>query len=210
MVTKSPPHSPDTVRQPAAVSLAERAALLGQQPGILWFTGLSGAGKSALSARVARRLHEGGRLAYVLDGDNLRHGLNGDLGFSQAHRRENVRRLAHTAALMYDAGLITLVACISPFQAERDFARAQAPPGRFVEVFVDTPLELCEARDTKGLYRRARRGEIANFTGIDSPYEPPRSPEIVINTAGHTVEECSREVLDYLRRREPSLWPGAG
>ena len=193
--------------QAAAVAASERAALLGQQPLVLWFTGLSGAGKSALSDALSRRLHDAGRLCYVLDGDNLRHGLNGDLGFSAADRRENVRRMAHTAALMYDAGLIALAACISPFQSERDFARSLVPAGRFVEVFVDTPLAVCEQRDTKGLYQRARRGEISDFTGIDSPYEPPRRPEIVINTAGRTVDECGAELLDDLRRRGVLEWP---
>lgn len=199
--------SPDVVMQDAAVGAAERAALLGQQPLVLWFTGLSGAGKSALSDALSRRLHDAGRLCYVLDGDNLRHGLNGDLGFSAADRRENVRRMAQVAALMYDAGLIALAACISPFRSERDFARSLVPAGRFVEVFVDTPLAVCEQRDTKGLYRRARRGEISDFTGIDSPYEPPTRPEIVINTAGRTVDECGAELVDYLRRRGLLEWP---
>lgn len=199
--------SPDVVMQDAAVTAAERAALLRQQPLSLWFTGLSGAGKSALSGELSRRLHWQGRLNYVLDGDRLRHGLNGDLGFSAADRRENVRRIAQAAALLYDAGLIALTACISPFQSERDFARSLIPAGRFIEVFVDTPLALCEQRDTKGLYRRARRGEIANFTGIDSPYEPPTSPEIVISTAGRTVADCGAELMDYLQRRGLLQWP---
>lgn len=199
--------SPDVVMPDAAVTALERVALLGQLPLVLWFTGLSGAGKSALSGELARRLHGAGRLCYVLDGDRLRHGLNGDLGFSAADRRENVRRMAHAAALMYDAGLIALAACISPFQSERDFARALIPAGRFVEVFVDTPLALCEQRDTKGLYRRARRGEISDFTGIDSPYEVPTHPEIIINTAGRTVGDCGAELLDYLRQRGLLEWP---
>ena len=207
MPTRLDATSPDVVMQAAAVAAAERAALLGQQPLVLWFTGLSGAGKSALSDALSRRLHDAGRLCYVLDGDNLRHGLNGDLGFSAADRRENVRRMAQVAALMYDAGLIALAACISPFQSERDFARSLVPAGRFVEVFVDTPLAVCEQRDTKGLYQRARRGEISDFTGIDSPYEPPLRPEIVINTAGRTVDDCGLELLDYLRRRGLLEWP---
>lgn len=194
--------SPDVVWQGVAVTPAERFALLRQQPFVIWFTGLSGAGKSALSGWLSRKLHDEGLLAYVLDGDNLRHGLNNDLGFSAAHRRENVRRLAHVGSLMYDAGLITLVACISPFQAERDFARSLVTPGKFVEVFVDTPLALCEQRDTKGLYRRARLGKITDFTGIDSPYERPTNPEIVIATANRAVSECGAELMAFLRRRK--------
>ena len=199
--------SAGAVWQDAHVTPAERSALLRQRPLVLWFTGLSGAGKSALSGWLSRRLHEDGLLTYVLDGDNLRHGLNGDLGFSIDDRRENVRRLAHVASLMYEAGLITLVACISPFQAERDFARSLVARDRFVEVFVDTPLALCEKRDTKGLYRRARLGEITDFTGIDSPYERPASPEITIATAARTVSECGAELMDFLRRRNLLTWP---
>lgn len=190
-----------------AVTGEERAALLGQQPLVLWFTGLSGAGKSSLAGWLSRQLHAGGLLTYVLDGDSVRHGLNRDLGFSADHRQENVRRLAHVAGLMYDAGLITLVACISPFQAERDFARSLVAGGRFVEVFVDTPLALCEERDTKGLYRRARRGEVTEFTGIDSPYQRPARPEITIDTTGRTVADCGAELLGYLRRRGLLPWP---
>ena len=201
------PTSHGAVWQDVAVALPERAALLQQQPFVLWFTGLSGAGKSALSGWVSRRLHDDGLLTYVLDGDNLRHGLNDDLGFAISDRRENVRRLAHVASLMYEAGLITLVACISPFQAERDFARSLVPQGKFVEVFVDTPLALCERRDTKGLYRRARLGEITDFTGIDSPYERPANPEIIIATVNRAVKECGAELMAYLRRRELLTWP---
>ncbi len=207
-MAKAAEHMPSgALWQDAAVTPPERAALLGQQPLVLWFTGFSGAGKSALSGWLSRRLHDDGLLTYVLEGDNLRHGLNDDLGFSIADRRENVRRLAHVASLMYQAGLITLVACISPFQAERDFARSLVPRGRFVEVFVDTPLALCEERDTKGLYRRARLGEISDFTGIDSPYERPSNPEISIATVNRAVKECGAELMAYLRRRELLTWP---
>ena len=199
--------SPGVVRQEKDVTPLERADLLRQQSFVLWFTGFSGAGKSALSGWLSRRLHDDGRLTYVLDGDNLRHGLNGDLGFSVADRRENVRRLAHVASLMCEAGVITLVACISPFQAERDFARSLVACGKFVEIFVDTPLALCEERDTKGLYRRARLGEITDFTGIDSPYERPAEPDVAIETAGRTVEECGAELLALLRRRNLLTWP---
>ena len=200
------PPSPNTVPQAAAVTAAERAARLGQRPLVLWFTGLSGAGKSALSAWLSRRLHDDGILNYVLDGDNLRHGLTRDLGFSAADRHENIRRIAHTAALMYDAGVVTLVACISPFRAERRFARSLIPAGHFVEIFVNTPLAVCEQRDAKGLYRRARAGEITDFTGIDSPYEPPPDPEIVIHTVNRTVDQCGRELLASL---QPALAAGS-
>ena len=203
-------HTPSGAIRPAvAVAPRERALLLRQQPFLLWFTGLSGAGKSALSGWLSRRLHDAGWLTYVLDGDNLRHGLNDDLGFGIADRRENVRRLAHVASLMCEAGLITMVACISPFQSEREFARSLVGRDKFVEVFVDTPLALCEERDTKGLYRRARLGEILDFTGIDSPYERPTGAEVTIKTAGRTVAECGAELLTYLHRRELLKWPAA-
>lgn len=201
-------HTPSGAIRPAvAVSPPERAVLLRQQPFVLWFTGLSGAGKSALSGWLSRRLHDAGWLTYVLDGDNLRHGLNADLGFGITDRRENVRRLAHVASLMYEAGLITMVACISPFQSDREFARSLVSPDKFVEVFVDTPLTLCEERDTKGLYLRARLGELTDFTGIDSPYEIPTNPEITITTADRTVAESGAELLDFLRRRKLLTWP---
>ena len=199
--------SSGAIRPAVAISPSERAVLLRQQPFVLWFTGLSGAGKSALSGWLSRRLHDGGWLTYVLDGDHLRHGLNDDLGFGIADRRENVRRLAHVASLMYEAGLITMVACISPFQSERDFARSLVGPDEFVEVFVDTPLALCEERDTKGLYRRARLGKITDFTGIDSPYEIPANPEITITTADRTVAESGAELMAFLQRRKLLTWP---
>ena len=203
------PPSPNTFPQPSAVTASERAARLGQRPLVLWFTGLSGAGKSALSAWLSRRLHDDHILNYILDGDNLRHGLNRDLSFGDADRHENIRRIAHVAALMYDAGLVTLVACISPFRAERAFARSLIPPGRFVEIFVSTPLHICEQRDTKNLYRRARAGEIANFTGIDSPYQPPDHPEITINTANRTLDHCGLELLKSLQPWQPLRCPPA-
>lgn len=185
--------------QDYAISHAERKALLNQDPLVVWFTGLSGAGKTTLANGLAKRLHDCGLLAYVLDGDNLRHGLNRDLDFSVAARHENVRRMAEVAKLMYDAGLITLAACISPFKAEREFARSLIPGDKFVEVFVDTPLSLCEERDNKGLYRRARAGEIVNFTGIDSPFERPAEPELAIDTSGRTPGQCIDAIMDYLQ-----------
>jgi adenylyl-sulfate kinase len=178
-----------------------------QQPFVLWFTGLSGAGKTTVANCVARQLHDWGFHTYVLDGDNLRHGLNGDLGFSAGDRKENVRRLAHAASLTYDAGLITVAACISPFQVDRDSARSLLPVGKFIEVFVDTPLYLCEQRDNKGLYRRARAGEITEFTGIDSPYERPEDPEITIDTTDRSPSQCADTVLAFLRGRQLLRWP---
>jgi bifunctional enzyme CysN/CysC len=170
----------------------------GQRPRCLWFTGLSGAGKSTVANLLERRLHAQGYHTYLLDGDNLRHGLNRDLGFTAEARVENVRRVAEVAHLMVDAGLIVLVCVISPFRSERRFARELFGEGEFVEVFVDTPLAECERRDPKGLYRKARAGEISNFTGIDSPYEVPESPEVHLRTSGRRVEQLVEELSDYL------------
>ncbi len=164
--------------QALAVDRAARATLMRQTPRCIWFTGLSGAGKSTLANLLEQRLHADGRHTYILDGDNVRQGLNCDLGFTEADRSENIRRVAEVAKLMVDAGLVVIVSVISPYRAERDWARSRFAAGEFVEVFVDTPLEECERRDAKGLYAKARRGELKNFTGIDSPYEPPLSPEL--------------------------------
>jgi bifunctional enzyme CysN/CysC len=176
-----------------------RAALKGQRACILWFTGLSGAGKSTVANLVEKRLHSLGRHTYTLDGDNVRHGLNKDLGFTDADRVENIRRVAEVAKLMVDAGLIVLVSFISPFRSERQLARELVQPGEFFEVFVDTPLEEAEKRDPKGLYKKARRGELKNFTGIDSPYEPPENPEIHLHTALFSPEEAAEQILAKLR-----------
>ena len=180
------------------ITRVAREALNGHRARVLWFTGLSGSGKSSIANLVEQKLHKKGIRTYVLDGDNVRHGLNRDLGFVQSDRVENIRRVAEVAKLMHDAGLIVLVSFISPFRAERDMARALFDEGQFIEIYVDTPIEIAEKRDTKGLYARARRGEIPNFTGIDSPYEEPKSPEMKLNAGQNSLEECSNMVVDYL------------
>lgn len=176
-----------------------RAGLKGQRACVLWFTGLSGAGKSTVANLVEKRLHAIGRHTYILDGDNVRHGLNKDLGFTDADRVENIRRVAEVSRLMVDAGLIVLVSFISPFRSERRLARELVQPGEFFEVYVDTPLEEAEKRDPKGLYGKARRGELKNFTGIDSPYEPPEKAEIHLRTALYSPEEAAEQILTTLR-----------
>jgi bifunctional enzyme CysN/CysC len=184
------------------VTKAERAQLKGQKPCCLWFTGLSGSGKSTIANRLERELLSLGRHTYILDGDNVRHGLCRDLGFSDADRAENIRRAAHAAKLMADAGLIVLVAFISPFRAERRTARELFEQGEFVEVFVDTPLEICEQRDPKGLYQKARKGLIPHFTGISSPYEAPENPEIHLACGNMPPENAVEEVVTALEGME--------
>ncbi|MFZ4669302.1 MAG: adenylyl-sulfate kinase, partial [Microthrixaceae bacterium] len=178
-----------------------RSRLNSQRPALVWFTGLSGSGKSTIANLVERRLHEQGHRTYLLDGDNVRHGLNKDLGFTDADRVENVRRVAEVGRLMVDAGLIVLASFISPFRAERRMARDLLDDGEFIEVFVDSGLDVAEARDRKGLYAKARRGELANFTGIDSPYEEPEAPEIHLDASGAiSAEQAADQVIDHLRR----------
>jgi bifunctional enzyme CysN/CysC len=181
------------------VNKSARALLSHQKPCILWFTGLSGAGKSTIANLVEKQLHADGRHTYLLDGDNVRHGLNKDLGFTDEDRVENIRRVAEVARLMVDAGLIVMVSFISPFRSERRMARGLVNAGEFVEVFVDTPLQQAEARDAKGLYKKARRGELKNFTGIDSPYEAPEDPEIRLDTTQLVPEAAASRVIAYLR-----------
>jgi bifunctional enzyme CysN/CysC len=181
------------------VNKAARARLSHQKPCILWFTGLSGAGKSTIANLVEKQLYADGRQTYLLDGDNVRHGLNKDLGFTDEDRVENIRRVAEVARLMVDAGLIVMVSFISPFRSERRMARALVEAGEFIEVFVDAPLAQAEARDVKGLYKKARRGELKNFTGIDSPYEAPENPELHLDTAQLTPEAAALRVIKYLR-----------
>jgi bifunctional enzyme CysN/CysC len=174
---------------------------MGQKPCVLWFTGYSGSGKSTIANLVERQLHAMGRNTYLLDGDNIRHGLNKDLGFTDADRVENIRRVAEVARLMVDAGLIVMTAFISPFEAEREMARRLLGSDEFIEVFVDTPLEVAEQRDVKGLYQKARRGDLKNFTGIDSPYERPTHADLVLETATLAPEQAAAKVLALLRSR---------
>jgi bifunctional enzyme CysN/CysC len=168
---------------------------------VVWFTGLSGSGKSTIANALEQKLLARGKHSYLLDGDNVRHGLNRDLGFTAADRVENIRRIAEVAKLMVDSGLIVLTAFISPYRAERDMARQLLEAGEFIEVHVDTPLDVAEARDVKGLYRKARKGELKNFTGIDAPYEAPQSPELRINTVDCTADEAAERVLALLEAR---------
>ena len=192
-------------RHQLAIDKPARAAQKNQKACVLWLTGLSGAGKSATANAVERRLHAMGRHSYTLDGDNLRHGLTKDLGFTAADRVENVRRIAEVAKLFVDAGLVVLVSVISPFRDERRMAREMMEEGEFVEIFVDCPIEVCEQRDPKGLYRKARAGQIKNFTGVDSAYEPPENPEIVLKTAERSIDETADQVIDYLLSRVPDF-----
>lgn len=180
----------------------ERSRLKGQRPFVVWFTGLSAAGKSTLAGALERTLIAQGRHTYVLDGDNLRHGLCGDLGFSEADREENIRRVGELAKMFVDAGLIVISAFISPSRRGRSLVRGLLDPGELIEVFLSTPLAVCEARDPKGLYRRARDGQLANVTGIDAPYEPPESPELTLDTSRLSVQECTDLLLAHLRARE--------
>jgi len=180
------------------VSREEREKITGQRGCTIWLTGLSGAGKSTVAVAVERLLADRGRLVYLLDGDNIRHGMNANLGFSPEDRTENIRRIGEVAKLFTDAGLICLTAFVSPYRADRDKVRELLAPGDFVEVYVEASLETCEARDTKGLYAKARAGEIPEFTGISAPYEAPEKAELVLDTNGKTIEESARELVEYL------------
>lgn len=185
----------------ASVTRAMRERQNGHKSFILWFTGLSGAGKSTLAHRVEELLHERGCRTYVFDGDNVRHGLCSDLGFSMEDRSENIRRVGEMSKLFVDAGVIALTAFISPFRRDRDVVRSLAAEGDFVEIFCNTPLEVCEERDVKGLYQKARRGEIRDFTGISSPYEPPENPELVVLTGVAGLDECASQIVRYLEEQ---------
>ena len=184
-----------------------RQHLLAQQGVLVWLTGLPSSGKSTIAFTTEHLLVERGRLAYVLDGDNIRHGLNKNLGFSAEDRAENIRRIGEVGKLFADAGLITLTSFVSPYHADRDAVRALMTPGEFLEVFIDTPMELCEERDPKGLYKKARAGQIPNFTGVSDPYEPPTQAELVLKTATCTPQEAALQIIAMLeaRGKVPSL-----
>ncbi len=198
--------SPDVVWHPGAVPRGEREAVTGGPGAVVWITGLSGSGKSTVASLVERRLVDSGRAAYVLDGDNLRHGLNADLGFSEPDRRENVRRVGELAVVLADAGVVALVPVIAPYRSSRDAVRVRAEGAglRFVEVWMATPLATCEERDPKGLYARARRGELVGLTGVDDPYEAPETPELVLGLDGADAEASAAELLGVLS------WPRPG
>lgn len=191
------PVSKNIVRAEGHVSGADRVANFGHSSRTIWFTGLSGSGKSTLAFALERALIDRGAAAYVLDGDNVRFGLNRDLGFSPDDRTENIRRIGEVCRLFQDSGMIVLTAFVSPYQADRDQVRALHPKGAFVEVFVDTPLAVCEQRDVKGLYAKARAGEIAEFTGISAPYEPPADPEVSVDTS-RPLEDCVAQLIAAL------------
>lgn len=183
------------------IQKAQRGDLKAQKPLVLWFTGLSGSGKSTLANLLEHKLHELKKHTYLLDGDNIRHGLCGDLGFSDKDRVENIRRISEVSKLFVDAGLIVITAFISPFRADRQFCRNLLTEGEFVEVFVDVPIEICEQRDPKGLYQKARQGDIKDFTGIDSPYEAPENPEIHLNAADYSPEETIDTLVKELQAK---------
>ncbi|KZY46036.1 adenylyl-sulfate kinase [Oleiphilus sp. HI0050] len=183
------------------VSKIERSGLKEQKPCLIWFTGLSGAGKSTIANALDRWLHDNGYHTYLLDGDNVRHGLNKDLGFSDSDRVENIRRVGEVSGLFVDAGLITLSAFISPFRSERRMVREMFSEGEFIEIFVSTPLNICEERDPKGLYAKARSGQVKNFTGIDSAYEVPINPEVVVDTSVCSVAKVVEDISEFLRLR---------
>ncbi len=194
-------HDENVVWHPHTVSRADREQRQGHRGAVVWFTGLSGSGKSTLADAVEQQLFQAGVNTFLLDGDNVRHGLCRDLGFSDADRKENIRRVGEVARLMADAGLLVLTAFISPHRSERQMVRELLEPGQFVEVFVDTPLHICEARDPKGLYRKARAGELTNFTGIDAVYEVPEQPELHLD-GEQLVTKLSEEIIDLLRRQD--------
>ncbi len=187
------------VYHPHKISKIERSKIKGHKPCIIWLTGLSGAGKSTIANALEERLNNMNIHTYLLDGDNIRYGLNKDLGFSKEDRKENIRRIAEVCRLLVDAGLIVITAFISPFRAERNFARSLVDKDEFIEVFIDTPIDICEQRDPKGLYKKAKNGEITEFTGISSPYEPPEKPEIHIKTNELSLKECIYKILEFCK-----------
>ena len=192
----------NTVWHDHKITRTQRANQKSQHPCLLWFTGLSGSGKSTIANALDVALHNRGYHTFLLDGDNVRHGLNKDLGFNEEDRVENIRRIGEVSKLFTDAGLIVLSAFISPFASDRLLVRNLFPEGEFIEVFMNTPLDVCEERDPKGLYRKARAGDIKNFTGIDSPYEAPDRPDISLDTGEHSVEACVESLVDFLHHHE--------
>ena len=198
----TPPTSTDVVWHHATVTRARREQQNGHKSAVLWFTGLSGAGKSTLAHAVEEELHQRGCRTFVLDGDNVRHGLCGDLGFTEQDRKENIRRVGEAAKLFIEAGVIVLTAFISPFRVDRERVRKLIGDTDFIEIYCHCPLEMCEERDVKGLYKKARQGLIKDFTGISSPYEIPEHPELSIDTAEKTLEECAAQVIQYLEVRK--------
>ena len=193
--------SSNVSRQHYKISKADRSTLLNQKPAIIWLTGLSGSGKSTISDRLEQVLHEQGFATYLLDGDNIRHGLNSNIDFSDAGRTENIRRIGEVARLFVDAGIIVITAFISPFKKDRLLVRKLVGENEFMEVFVKCPIEICEARDVKGLYARARAGEIPEFTGISSPFEEPENPEVLVCSDISDIEECVNQILEIAYKK---------
>ncbi len=196
-----PPASSNVVWHHATVTRARRQAQNGHRGAIVWFTGLSGSGKSTLAHAVEEFLHQHGCRTFVLDGDNVRHGLCGDLGFSVQDRQENIRRIGEMAKLFMEAGVIVLTAFISPYRTDREHVRGMVEHGDFIEIYCDTPIEICETRDVKGLYKKARAGQIAEFTGISSPYEAPQNPELMLSTGTDALDSCVQQIIDILIQR---------
>jgi adenylylsulfate kinase len=195
-------NTPNTIYHNATVTREKRNQLNGHKSVVIWFTGLSGSGKSTLAHSVEEELYKLGCRTFVLDGDNVRHGLSSDLNFSDDDRKENIRRIGEAAKLMMESGVIAMTAFISPFKKDRNLVRQLLPQGDFIEIYCNASLEACESRDVKGLYKRARAGEIKNYTGIDSPYEAPDNPELAIDTEGESLEESVAKVIDFLKYKE--------
>lgn len=209
-MSTQPQASTNIVWHHATVTRARREAQNGHRGAIIWFTGLSGSGKSTLAHAVEEILHQHGCHTFVLDGDNVRHGLCGDLGFSVKDREENIRRIGEIAKLFMEAGVIVLTAFISPYRADRERVRGMVEHGEFIEIYCDASIEVCEARDVKGIYKKARAGQIAEFTGISSPYEAPESPELTVNTGGSPLDDCVRQVMGEMVQRGLTKCMGTG